>query len=150
MMSRIKEKIKEKGYLLADGATGTNLFDMGLESGYPPELWNLEHPERVLMNHQNFINAGSDILLTNSFGANEFRLALHNAEKKVHEINCEAAFLAKKAFEDSKREIFIAGSIGPTGEILEPLGTLSKENTKQAFLKQTMALKEGGVDFLWI
>jgi len=149
-MSRIKEKIKEKGYLLADGATGTNLFDMGLESGYPPELWNLEYPERVLMNHQNFINAGSDILLTNSFGANEFRLALHNAEKKVHEINFEAAFLAKKAFEDSKREIFIAGSIGPTGEILEPLGTLSKENAKQAFLRQAMALKEGGVDFIWI
>ena len=80
---RIKEKIKEKGYLLADGATGTNLFDMGLESGYPPELWNLEHPDRVKSNHQSFLEAGSDILLTNSFGVNEFRLSLHGDEDKA-------------------------------------------------------------------
>ena len=149
-MSRIQKRIKEKGYLLADGATGTNLFDMGLESGYPPELWNLEYPNRVNLNHENFIHAGSDILLTNSFGANKFRLALHNAENKVEEINIEAASIAKKAADKSKREIFIAGSIGPTGEIIEPLGTLPKEEAKNAFLEQALALKKGGVDFIWI
>ena len=82
-MLRIIEKIKEEGYLLADGATGTNLFDMGLESGYPPELWNLEHPDRIRSNHESFLQAGSDILLTNSFGANEFRLSLHGDEDRV-------------------------------------------------------------------
>ena len=147
---RIKEKIKEKGYLLADGATGTNLFDMGLESGYPPELWNLEHPDRVESNHQGFLEAGSDILLTNSFGANEFRLSLHGDEDKADQINYEAAQIAKKSIEKSTREVFIAGSIGPTGEIIEPLGDLSKEKARDAFLKQSLALKAGGVDFLWI
>ena len=74
-MITIESQIKEKGYLLADGATGTNLFDMGLESGYSPEFWNLEFPERVKANHENFIRAGSDIILTNSFGANKYRLS---------------------------------------------------------------------------
>ncbi len=147
---RIKEKIEEKGYLLADGATGTNLFDMGLESGYPPELWNLEHPDRVKLNHQNFLEAGSDILLTNSFGANEFRLSLHGDEDKVNEINHKAAEIAIESAENSNQEVFIAGSIGPTGEIIEPLGDLSKERAKDAFLKQSLALKAGGVDFIWI
>ena len=105
MMSRIKEKIKEQGYLLADGATGTNLFDMGLESGYPPELWNIEHPDRVESNHQSFLEAGSDILLTNSFGANEFRLSLHGDEDKADQINYEAAQIAKKSIEKSTKEV---------------------------------------------
>jgi methionine synthase I (cobalamin-dependent) len=91
-MITIQSQIKEKGYLLADGATGTNLFDMGLESGYSPEFWNLEFPERVKANHESFIRAGSDIVLTNSFGANEYRLALHNAENKVEELNFYSGF----------------------------------------------------------
>ena len=150
LILRIIEKIKEKGYLLADGATGTNLFDMGLESGYPPELWNLEYPDRVKLNHQRFLQAGSDILLTNSFGANEFRLSLHGDEDRVDEINFEAAEIAKKSTKNSKKEAFIAGSIGPTGEIIEPLGDLSKDKAEKAFLSQSLALKAGGVDFLWI
>ena len=149
-MLRIIEKIKDKGYLLADGATGTNLFDMGLESGYPPELWNLEHPDRVRSNHESFLQAGSDILLTNSFGANEFRLSLHGDEDRVDEINFEAAQIAKKSAKNTKKEVFIAGSIGPTGEIIEPLGDLSKDKAKDAFLRQSLALKAGGVDFIWI
>jgi len=149
-MLRIIEKIKEEGYLLADGATGTNLFDMGLESGYPPELWNLEHPDRIRSNHESFLQAGSDILLTNSFGANEFRLSLHGDEDKVDEINFEAAEIAKKSSKNSKKEVFIAGSIGPTGEIMEPLGDLSRDKAKDAFLRQSLALKAGGVDFIWI
>ena len=149
-MITIKSQIKEKGYLLADGATGTNLFDMGLESGYPPEFWNLEYPERVKANHESFIAAGSDIILTNSFGANEYRLALHNAENKVEELNFEAARIARESSNKFDKHVFIAGSIGPTGEILEPLGTLSKKDTKEAFKKQALALRDGGADFLWI
>ena len=149
-MTRIEEEIQKKGYLLADGATGTNLFDMGLESGYSPEFWNLEFPERVKANHENFLRAGSDIILTNSFGANKYRLALHNAENKVEELNFEAARLAKESSNKFEKSVFIAGSIGPTGEILEPLGTLTKKDAQSAFKKQALALKDGGADLLWI
>jgi 5-methyltetrahydrofolate--homocysteine methyltransferase len=149
-MITIQSQIKEKGYLLADGATGTNLFDMGLESGYSPEFWNLEFPERVQANHENFIRAGSDIILTNSFGANKYRLALHDAENKVEELNFEAARLAKESADKFEKFVFIAGSIGPTGEILEPLGALTKKDAQAAFKKQALALKDGGADLLWI
>ena len=149
-MTRIEEEIKKKGYLLADGATGTNLFDMGLESGYSPEFWNIEFPERVNTNHENFIRAGSDIILTNSFGANKYRLALHDAENRVEELNFEAARLAKESADKFEKLVFIAGSIGPTGEILEPLGALTKKDAQAAFKKQALALKDGGADLLWI
>jgi len=149
-MITIESQIKEKGYLLADGATGTNLFAMGLESGDPPEFWNLEYPERVQANHENFMHAGSDIVLTNSFGANKYRLALHNSENRVEELNFESAKLAKKSSNKFEKHIFIAGSIGPTGEILEPLGTLSKKDAEEAFKRQALALRDGGADLLWI
>jgi len=149
-MITIQSRIKEKGYLLADGATGTNLFAMGLESGDPPEFWNLEYPERVKANHENFMHAGSDIVLTNSFGANKYRLALHNSENRVEELNFESAKLAKKSSNKFEKHIFIAGSIGPTGEILEPLGTLSKKDAEEAFKRQALALRDGGADLLWI
>ena len=149
-MNKIEKLISDKGFLIADGATGTNLFSMGLDSGHPPELWNIEFPERVYANHQNFIDAGSDLILTNSFGANRFRLALHKAENRVHELNFAAASIARKAADGSQRTILVAGSIGPTGEILEPLGELSKTETESAFTDQALALKEGGVDLAWI
>ena len=149
-MNKIEKLIADKGCLIADGATGTNLFSMGLDSGHPPELWNIEFPERVFHNHQNFIAAGSDLILTNSFGANRFRLALHKAEDQVHELNLEAANIARKAADLSERTILVAGSIGPTGEILEPLGELSKTEAESAFTDQALALKEGGVDLAWI
>jgi 5-methyltetrahydrofolate--homocysteine methyltransferase len=149
-MNIIKERIKEKGYLIADGATGTNLFSMGLESGYSPEFWNVEYPNRVAENHSSFIDAGSDIILTNTFGANSFRLKLHNAEKAVKELNYHGASIAKKVVADSNKNILIAGSIGPTGEIIEPLGTTTWSETTEAFSEQAKALKEGGVDFFWI
>jgi len=149
-MNKIEKLISDKGCLIADGATGTNLFSMGLDSGHPPELWNIEFPERVYSNHQSFIDAGSDLILTNSFGANRFRLALHKAENRVHELNFAAASIARKAADGSERTILVAGSIGPTGEILEPLGELTKTETESAFTDQALALKEGGVDLAWI
>ena len=149
-MNKIEKLIAKKGFVIADGATGTNLFSMGLDSGHPPELWNIEFPERVFHNHKNFIDAGSDLILTNSFGANRFRLALHKAEHQVHELNFEAASIARKAADLSERTILVAGSIGPTGEILEPLGELSKTEAESAFTDQALALKEGGVDLTWI
>ena len=149
-INKIKDLISKKGHLLADGATGTNLFDMGLESGYPPELWNHEKPDLILSNHKNFINGGSDIILTNSFGANRYRLALHKFEDRVAEINIAAAKIARQAADTSEKEVLVAGSIGPTGEILEPLGMLSFPNAVSAFQEQAEALKDGGSDLLWI
>ena len=149
-MNKIEKLIAEKGCLIADGATGTNLFSMGLDSGHPPELWNIEFPERIYLNHQNFIDAGSDLILTNSFGANKFRLALHKAENQVHELNLAGASIARKVADLSERTVLVAGSIGPTGEIFEPLGTLSKTEAESAFTDQAIALKEGGVDLAWI
>ena len=150
LTEEIVNLINKKGYLLADGATGTNLFDMGLESGYPPELWNQEKPDLVSNNHKKFIEAGSDVILTNSFGANKYRLALHNSEDKVRDINFEAAQIARRNADSSKKKVLVAGSIGPTGEILHPIGSLSIEDAILAFTDQAMALKEGGSDLLWI
>ena len=148
--SKINKLIRENGYLIADGATGTNLFAMGLESGYPPELWNLEKPENVAKNHKSFIEAGSDIILTNSFGANKFRLKLHNAQDETYIINYSAAEIANNVAKKSNREIIIAGSIGPSGELIAPLGDLSEEDAINGFSEQIKGLVDGGVDLLWI
>ncbi|MDA9109044.1 betaine--homocysteine S-methyltransferase [Woeseiaceae bacterium] len=148
--SIIKQLIDKKGYLIADGATGTNLFSMGLESGYPPELWNIEAPQNVAENHEKFIQAGADIILTNSFGANRHRLKLHKAENKTYEINYAAAEIAKNVTNNSKRNILVAGSVGPTGELIIPLGQLTKEDTIETFYEQIKGLKDGGIDLIWI
>ncbi|MBJ90750.1 MAG: methionine synthase I [Woeseia sp.] len=146
----LRELIEEKGYLLADGATGTNLFSMGLESGHAPELWNLEQPDKVLSNHENFIAAGSDIILTNTFGANRCRLALHKAENEVANLNYEGAAIAKKAAKKCNQNVLVAGSVGPTGELMEPYGQLNVDTAINVFSDQISALKEGGADLIWI
>jgi len=133
-----------------DGATGTNMFDMGLISGDAPEIWNDEYPERVRQLIFNFCEAGSDIVLTNSFGGNAMRLKLHNNEHRVGELNEKAAELAQEAVKQSGRSVLVAGSIGPVGELLEPLGELSYEGAVNAFTEQALALERGGVDLLWI
>src|ERR1700748_883407 len=88
--------LASRPYLLADGATGTNLFDMGLMTGDAPELWNLERPERIADLHRSMIAAGADITLTNSFGGTRYRLKLHKAEDRVREINEAAARIARE------------------------------------------------------
>ncbi len=146
----LNDRLKESRLLLADGATGTNLFAMGLETGDAPELWNIDHPDRIEKLHQSFVDAGSDIVLTNSFGGTHYRLALHNAGHRVAELNIAAAQLTRKVCDASNRKVLVAGSIGPTGEILEPNGPVSIANAAAAFKEQAEALKEGGVDILWI
>jgi len=142
--------LKERTFLLADGAMGTNLFSMGLKTGDAPELWNIDYPERIATLCQQFIDAGSDILLTNSFGGTRYRLKLHNAETRVHELNHAAAQIVRQLADASERDIVVAGSIGPTGEILEPVGTLTYDDAFAAFKEQAEALQAGGVDVLWI
>lgn len=144
------EALASRPWLLADGATGTNYFQMGLESGDAPELWNFDHPDRVRSLHRRFIEAGADIVLTNTFGGNRHRLKLHNAQDRVREINIAAARNARAEADAVDRPVYVGGSIGPTGEILEPVGTLSHDDAVAAFAEQALALKEGGVDVLWI
>jgi len=149
-MNILAEQINEKGLLLADGAMGTNLFELGLQTGDSPELWNVDHVDRVGTVYQNFIDAGSDIILTNSFGGTHYRLALHDAASRVRELNVAAASIARQKVEAADRKIIVAGSMGPTGEILEPNGTVSVADAAAAFEEQAIALKEGGVDVLWL
>ena len=129
---------------MMDGATGTNLFDMGLISGDAPELWNDEFPDRVMALNRGFAESGSDVILTNSFGANAMRLKLHNSEHRVAELNEKAAQIARDATERADRKVFVAGSMGPLGELIEPVGTLEQETATEAFADQALALERGG------
>jgi 5-methyltetrahydrofolate--homocysteine methyltransferase len=146
----LHRRLAERRYLLADGATGTNLFAMGLQTGEPPELWNVDHPERVAANHRGFIEAGADIILTNSFGGNRYRLALHGNAHRVAELNEAAARIARAEADRKDPAVIVAGSMGPSGEIYQPLGTLSVEEAREAFREQAEALVRGGADILWV
>lgn len=144
------ELLTSREFLLADGATGTNLFAMGLVSGESPERWNIERPDQVAALHQGFIDAGSDLILTNSFGGTHHRLKLHQLQDRVTELNAAAAAIARRTADASDQPVIVAGSMGPTGELFEPLGPLTPEEGREAFAEQAMALASGGVDVLWI
>lgn len=146
----LSDLLAEKGVLLADGATGTNLFAMGLEAGEAPELWNETHPERITKLHQDFVDAGADIILTNTFGGTRHRLKLHHAQDRVHALNKRATEIARAVADKAGRKVIVAGSVGPTGELLIPLGALSYEDAVAAFVEQMEGLKAGGVDVAWI
>lgn len=150
MVDRLTSLLAERPWLLADGATGSNLFDRGLQSGDAPELWNFEHPDRVGELQRAFVDAGADIILTNSFGGTRYRLKLHKAADRVSELNERAASIARNQTDRAGRVVLVAGSMGPTGEILEPLGSLSLEGAREAFAEQAAALVRGGADLLWI
>jgi methionine synthase I (cobalamin-dependent) len=149
-MDPLSRLLAARRVVLADGAMGTSLFARGLETGGSPELWNLEHGDQVRAVHQSFVDAGTDLLLTNSFGANRRRLALHGAEDRVAELNQAAARLAREAAGAAGRPMLVAGDIGPTGEIFAPVGAFSPAEGEAVFAEQAAALAEGGVDLLWI
>src|SRR5919109_4391619 len=146
----LESLLKSRPWLLADGATGTNLFNIGLASGDAPELWNATHPDRIQRLHQQFIDAGADIILTNTFGCNRRRLMLHKAESRVRELNATAARLAREVARKAGRPVAVAGSVGPTGELLAPLGPLSEAEALGVFVEQIEGLAEGGADVVWI
>ena len=135
---------------LADGAMGTMLFEYGLSFGEAPETWNLLHPELVRKVHRGYLEAGAQVVLTNTFGGNRSRLAMHNLEERVPELNRTAAVLARSEVDQGGWNALVAGDIGPTGEIFEPLGTLSFEDAVDIFAEQATALAGGGVDLFWV
>ncbi len=149
-MATIEELLEERGTLLIDGAMGTELFARGLTAGDPPEMWNINLPNDIVDVHKGYIKAGSDIILTNSFGGTAFRLKLHNLQDRVHELNMAAARRAREAVDGGDRTVLVAGSMGPSGELLEPLGTMTADTCAQAFADQAAGLEAGGADLLWI
>ncbi len=146
--SNFLEQINEGNILIADGATGTNLQKRGLTPGVPPELWVLEKPQEILNLHAEFINAGSDIILTCTFGGSRLRLEQHNLGDKTAIINQKAVEIARKA--SVGKPVFIAGSMGPTGKLIQPLGPLEEGQVTQNFYEQAKILATNGVDFLLI
>lgn len=141
---------RNQGFVIGDGAMGTMLHAAGLTSGGSPEQWNIERPDVIKGIYQAYVDAGSQIITTNTFGGNRFRLALHNHENRVREFNVAAARLAREVVDAVPREVLVAGDIGPSGEILFPLGTCQPEEVRDAFAEQAGALAEGGVDFFLI
>lgn len=150
MADLLSELLETRDWLLADGATGTQLFAMGLQSGDAPELWNADEPEKIKKLYSGPVDAGSDIFLTNSFGGNASRLKLHSAEGRVRELNRLAAEIGRDVADASGRKIVVAGSVGPTGEIFAPMGELTHELAVEMFHEQAEGLKEGGADVLWL
>lgn len=142
--------LAEKGILLADGATGTNLFAMGLEAGEAPELLLETSPQTITALHQRFVDAGADIILTNSFGGTRHRLKLHHAQDRVLDLNKKAAEVARAVADKAARKVIVAGSVGPTGELLVPLGAMTYDEAVAAFVEQIEGLKAGGADVAWI
>lgn len=150
MTDLLSRLLGARPWLLADGATGTNLYNMGLAPGDAPDLWCETQPDRVRDLHRQMIAAGADLILTNSFGANASRLRLAGAADRVVSLNIAAARLAREAVAEGGRPVIVAGSIGPTGEIMAPVGRLTEAEAARLFTEQAQALKEGGVDILWI
>lgn len=136
--------------LVADGGMGTMLFAAGLERGHAPELWNVERPDAVRSIHARYIEAGAQIILTNSFGGSRARLEAHGLAERVEELNRAAAEIARAAADSAGHLVVAAGSIGPTGRMLAPLGDLEAEEAAAMFAEQAAALAAGGVDMLWI
>ena len=146
----LSQMLATHDWLLADGATGTNLFNMGLSAGEPPEMWNVEHADRIRALYQGAVDAGSDVFLTNSFGGNASRLKLHGAQGRVGELNRVAAEIGRDVADKANRKVVVAGSVGPTGEIFAPMGTMTHALAVEIFHEQAEGLKAGGVDVLWV
>jgi 5-methyltetrahydrofolate--homocysteine methyltransferase len=147
-MPKFVDALMNNKILIADGATGTQLQKAGLKPGASPELWNLENPDAVRALHRSYIEAGSDVVLTNTFGGTRYRLARHELEGQVKEINAAAARLAHEV---AGEKVFVFGDIGPTGELLiKPVGKITYEEAVTAFAEQAEGLLAGGVDAILI
>ena len=150
MTDALSKLLATQDWILADGATGTNLFNMGLSSGDAPELWNAEQPDNIRALYRNAVQAGSDLFLTNTFGGNASRLKLHDAQSRVFELNRLGAELGREVADEAGRTVIVAGSIGPTGDIMEPMGPLTHALAVEMFHEQAEGLKAGGADVLWV
>jgi methionine synthase I (cobalamin-dependent) len=150
MGNKLTELLQTRGRLVADGGMGTSLFELGLQAGSTPELWNVEHPDRVASVHAGFIDAGSDILLTNTFGGTAARLDLDKLGHRVAELNEAGVAVARTVADQARKDVVVAGSVGPTGQLFEPVGELTHERGVELFKEQVSALAAAGADVIWI
>ena len=147
MKKPLHEAILEKT-LLGDGAMGTQLQQAGLEPGGCGEAWNVEHPDRVLAIQKRYVEAGSDCLITNTFGGSRIMLERHAKDADVAAINKAGALIAREAF--GEKEGYVLGDIGPFGGLLEPYGEVAEKSVREAFAEQARALVDGGADAIII
>ncbi len=138
-----------KATLISDGAMGTMLQESGLDDGGAPELWNVEHPERIEALLERYAAAGANFITTNTFGGTSGRLAMHSLESRLYELNKAGAEIAR-AVADRHPGCFVMGDVGPSGDLMEPMGILTPESAKEIFAEQIRALKDGGVDAILI
>jgi 5-methyltetrahydrofolate--homocysteine methyltransferase len=150
-MASWQELIDGGATVIADGAMGTMLMQNGLEFGDPPEVWNLEHPEIIRRVQRGYLDAGSQIILTNTFGGNRLRLELHGREDRVDQLNRTAAVLARVEANAADHPAIVAGDIGPSGQIMAAIGgTLTPERAREVFAEQARGLAAAGVDVMWV
>lgn len=147
MRAPFLEKLASGAVLVADGATGTMLQAAGLPTGLPGEAWVLEAPEQILALHRAYLAAGSQLILTSTFGGTRLRLQRAGLQARVPEINRQAAELAREAAGD---DVYVGGDIGPTGEMMKPLGSLTYDQAVEVFAEQAEALAAGGVDCIYV
>lgn len=147
-MSALYEALAH-GTLVSDGAMGTMLQESGLDDGGAPELWNVEHPDRIEAVLEAYASAGANLITTNTFGGTAGRLAMHNLEDRLYELNKAGAEVARKVA-DRHPGCYVMGDVGPSGELMEPMGTLTLESAKEIFAAQIKALADGGVDAILI
>lgn len=140
--------LNNRQVLVSDGATGTNLIQRGLPGGMIAENWVLERPKMIIQLHRDFISVGANIILTSTFNASPVRLKGTSLANRMKEINQKAVELAQQAAEDTNT--YIAGSLGPLGQLLKPLGPLSIEETNSAYAEQAQVISESGADLLVI
>ncbi|MEO8462503.1 MAG: homocysteine S-methyltransferase family protein [Chloroflexota bacterium] len=140
------------GVVVADGAMGTMLFAAGLQFGDPPEMWNVALPQGSMVRqiHRAYLDAGTQVILTNTFGGNRLRLSLHGNERHVGEVNQMAAAIARAEVDAADHHALVAGDIGPSGSLMDPIGTLAYDEAVDVFAEQAAALVAGGVDLIWI
>lgn len=149
-MNPLKKLLETGQPILLDGAMGTMLMDAGLEQGDPPEEWNVTYPDRIRAVHRSYIQAGSRVILTNTFGGTRFRLEMHDLQDRAIELNKAAAQNARAEADAATDIVVVAGSMGPTGQLFEPMGTMTFDGAKIAFAEQARGLAEGGVDVFWV
>ncbi len=147
-MFKFTDLLHEKKLLISDGATGSSLQQRGLDKGKSTETWVLENPEAIKQLHLDFLNAGSDILLTCTFGGNRIRLEHAGLADKVEKVNSQAVQIAREAI--AGRPALVAGSMGPLGQMLKPLGLLEVEDARKIYAEQAQVLSKAGVDLLLI
>lgn len=145
-MTTFAELLAQRDVILTDGATGTNFQDMGIEPGVAPEEWVFDAPDKVADLHRRFAAAGSDVVLTCTFGGSPLRLADGPLAGRARDLNARGAELARSAV--AAEGVLVAGSIGPTGQLVEPLGPLGRDECIAAFAEQAGALADGGVDLI--